>query len=745
MSGPEGNPGRPASLVDGLNPDQQAAVLHGDGPLLVLAGAGSGKTRVITHRVAHLILERRVSSFRIFAVTFTNKAAGEMKERIERLLGGTRLDGWVGTFHSLCLRILRRHAVEAGLQSGFNIYDSADQLAVVKRILKEVLGEDDSDPPRTFLSKISRAKNAMETPEELAKHPNPARKLVAEVYGRYEEALRQANAVDFDDLLLRTVRLLHENEQVRAIYAERCEHLLVDEYQDTNRPQYLLVKALSSHHGNVCVVGDEDQSIYRFRGAELRNILDFERDHPGTVTIRLEQNYRSTRNILAAAGAVVSRNLSRKGKTLWTENNHGDPLELASLPEDRAEATWIVRRIRQLTDAYETGQMAVLYRTNAQSRQLEEAFRRERIPFRIVGSLQFYDRREVKDVLAYLKLALNPSDDVAFRRVVNTPARGIGATTLEKLETIARGYDSNLLDAARRALEGSLIGGRAIKQLAGFVELIDDLAGRRDDQGVAELIEHVVKTVDYEPYLEKLFAGVAQERIENVRSLITAAVEFAEDEENPTLEGFLDRSALVADTDDLGKGEGVTLMTIHCAKGLEFPVVFLVGLEENLFPHSMAGDREEDIEEERRLCYVAMTRAERKLLLSYSAYRRMHGMFMPAYPSRFLAEIPRELIESVDPGPLETHEPTPAYSGSSAARAAARRRPAASPAQPRKPSGPPPEDGYAVGALVEHPVFGTGKIHAREGSGRSLRLVIVFVSHGKKRIVPAYTKLTVRG
>ncbi len=744
------------ALLSDLNPAQREAVTYGDGPLLVLAGAGSGKTRVITHRLAWLTLARGVHPSRIVAVTFTNKAAGEMRERATRLMGSREPGGWIGTFHALCLRVLRRDGARVGLQPGFNIYDSADQLAVVKRILKEETGGDDAGTPRSFLSRISRAKNALEGPEELDKRAfTPDRQLLVRVYRRYGEALRQANAVDFDDLLLKTIELFDQHADVAERYAGGCEHLLVDEYQDTNRPQYLLVRHLSSRHGNVCVVGDEDQSIYRFRGAEIRNILEFEADHPGAAVIRLEQNYRSTGTILQAAGAVIANNLARKGKRLWTENPHGRKIELYRALDDRTEAAWVARRVEELCDEFEYEGVAVLYRTNAQSRQFEEIFRRERIPFQVVGAVQFYERKEVKDVLAYLKLACNPSDDVSFRRVVNTPARGVGDTTLRQVEDVGRALRVSWIAAAAHALDQRLLPPRSARGVRAFLELIAELRRRSEDSGVAELIEHALEVTGYEAYLQKTYGrDEAESRMENVQGLVSGAVEYEEETQGPTLEGFLDRSALVSDADEVGTRPGVTLMTIHCAKGLEFPVVFLVGLEDNLFPHSMAKGSDEDLEEERRLCYVAMTRARQHLALALARHRRIHGQFLPAVPSRFIDEIPPSLLVEVsaDLGDLgfgAWEQPAGrgyASSASSAARVAARRSAASPPVSAAASTGEADDraDGLRVGAFVRHPTFGGGKILAREGSGKHLKLTIRFVDHGTKKILPSYTKLQVR-
>ena len=742
-----------ADLLAALNDRQREAVTHGDGPVLVLAGAGSGKTRVITSRVAWLVRERDVPPERIVAVTFTNKAAAEMRERVQGLLGSVSFDAWIGTFHALCLRVLRRDGGRIGLQPGFNIYDTDDQLALVKRILKSEGLEDGT--PRSFLSRISKCKNAMQRPEEVEAHAyNPEAQALAQVFQRYEDGLRRANAVDFDDLLVRTLELFRGTPQLAQAYSSRCEHLLVDEYQDTNRPQYLLVKALSEVNGNVFVVGDEDQSIYRFRGAEIKNILDFEHDHEATEVIRLEQNYRSTGTIIQAASVVIANNKYRKGKTLWTQNPDGEKIEVYGAPDDRAEAVWVAQRLRGLEDKVPFDECAVLYRTNAQSRQMEEIFRRDRIPYQIVGSVQFYDRKEIKDLLAYLKLAANPADDVSFRRVVNTPARGIGGNTIRRIEDVSRTIGMPLIESAKHALRDGILPARSAKQLGGFLELAAELQRRAQEQPVAALLDYLVDGLGYSDYLEKTYAGQGAERMENVEALISAAVEYAEeegpDEDHGGLIGFLDRSALVSDADEVGTQPGVTLMTVHCAKGLEYPVVFIVGMEENLFPHAMSVGDEEDVEEERRLCYVAMTRARQRLFLTHAQFRRMHGAFLPSRPSRFLEETPEELTEQV----LDTEggffggggrsrgvrTPERGYGAGSSAARAARRRPTAPPkVTPQEDPG----DGFPVGARVMHPRFGGGRILDREGRGKSLKLTIHFSDHGPKKILPSYTKLRV--
>ncbi len=747
----------PGQLLDSLNPAQREAVVHPGGPLLVLAGAGSGKTRVITHRIAWLVLDAGVSPGGIVAVTFTNKAAREMRERVERILGAGPGGPWIGTFHGLCLRMLRRDGERVGLAPNFAIYDRDDQVALVRRLLRDEGVDDTASSARTFLARISRAKNAMETPSMLeARAFAPDAKLQARIYALYDTGLKRANAVDFDDILLSALELLdaEKTPDIRERYAQRCLHLLVDEYQDTNRPQYLLIKALTSANHNVCVVGDEDQSIYKFRGAEIRNILDFERDHPGAAVVKLEQNYRSTATILDAASAVIAHNTERKGKSLWTENTRGEKIDLYHAPDDRAEATWVARRVQNEARLRPYEDVAVLYRTNAQSRSFEEAFRRERIPYQVVGAMQFYERKEVKDVLAYLKLAVNPGDDVAFRRIVNVPPRGIGDTTVDAIQSEAHAEGVPLLDAARRLVDRGALGARASRLLGTFLATMAGFGARAAEEPAALVIEGIVEGIGFAAYLEKSYPGEAFDRMDNVRSLVSAAVEYEREVDSPTLLGFLDRSALVSDADEIGARPGVTLMTAHNAKGLEFAVVFLAGLEENLFPHSRSRTSDDDLEEERRLCYVAITRARERLFLSRAMSRLQQGVPSANPPSRFIEEIPAELLaESGSHGAAAFFDPPLRESGtarwgdfsygSSAARAAAR---GAQPkAAPRPSDFPLAADGFSVGVRVSHPMFGSGKILGREGSGKSLKLTIQFTGYGTKRILPAYTQLTAEG
>ncbi len=749
---PEERPAPTESVaLTGLNPAQREAVTHPGGPIVVLAGAGSGKTRVITQRIAHLILDRGEPAHGLVAVTFTNKAAAEMRGRIERLLGGAPEGAWIGTFHAFCLRLLRREGRHVGLEPGFAVYDTDDQVAVVRRILRDDGEPDTVQIARTYLSRISRAKSALETPESLeARASSPEARLTAGVFRRYRDALRRANAVDFDDLLLRALELLDADRHpdLRAHHAGQCRHLLVDEYQDTNRPQYLLVRALSSVHGNLFVVGDEDQSIYAFRGADLRNILDFERDHPGARVVKLEENYRSTGTILDVAGAVIARNTQRKGKRLWSGNPRGEEVLVCHAPDDRAEAEWAAAGVRAFHPEVPYEETAVLYRTNAQSRPFEEIFRRDRIPHQVVGAVQFYERREVKDLLAYAKLLANPTDDVSFRRVVNTPPRGIGDATLATVAEAARNRGVSLTEAAALAIEQGLLAGRSARALQELLALLQEMRGLAAEMPLVQLFNALLERIGYEAYLRKTYPEEGYDRMENVRALVSAAAEHERETPGATLQGFLDRSALVSDADGVGAGPGVTLMTAHCAKGLEFRVVLVAGLEENVFPHARSRDDRDDVEEERRLFYVAMTRARERLLLSRAESRLVQGVPVSHPPSRFLAEVPRELVREVVLGdgsdPYEARRSRRASGsssrGSSATRAATRRT---SKPAPVVTYGADPGDGLRPGAWIRHPQFGSGRILSREGDGRNLKLTIHFSEGGRRKILPAYTTLEV--
>ncbi|MFB3818942.1 MAG: Asp-tRNA(Asn)/Glu-tRNA(Gln) amidotransferase subunit GatC [Candidatus Methylomirabilales bacterium] len=635
-------------ILADLNPPQQEAVLHSEGPLLILAGAGSGKTRVITRRIAYLIARRGVQPWQILAVTFTNKAADEMRKRVEQLLGARGLSVALGTFHSTCVRILRKWHGELGLRSSFVIYDDGDQLSVVKDCLRAANLSERVMNPRGVLARISRAKNDLLGPGEYAAlAADFMEERTAKLYAMYQERLRASHAVDFDDLLMLTVRLLQDRPQVLEYYHNLWRYFLVDEYQDTNRAQYQIVNALSARHGNLCVVGDDDQSIYRWRGADLNNILDFERDHPGCTVIRLEQNYRSTQTILDASGGVVANNVGRKGKRLWTENPVGEPVVIYEATDEQDEADFVVRVLKGLAaeHGHSLDDFAIFYRTNAQSRVIEDALRRELTPYVIVGGLRFYERKEIKDTLAYLRLLANPDDAQSFKRIVNVPPRGIGQATVEKLEGLAAAERVSVWEACRRIGERKILGPKAVKALAELVALIERLRARAE---VAELPDLIVELLESTGYVEDLKAegtAEAQSRIENLQQFIVAAREFLERSDDKSLAAFLDSVALVADIDELAEGTGsVTLMTLHSAKGLEFPVVFMTGMEEGIFPHSRSMNEDKELEEERRLCYVGMTRARERLFLTTALMRRLYNSSSYNLPSRFLDEVPAALV-----------------------------------------------------------------------------------------------------
>jgi DNA helicase-2/ATP-dependent DNA helicase PcrA len=668
-------------FLEALNPEQREAVLHITGPLLILAGAGSGKTRVITSRIAYLVGDAHAEPHEILAVTFTNKAAEEMRARVEALLGSDCSRMWVSTFHSLCARLLRREAPAIGLSRDFVIYDSSDQLTVVKQALKELHIDDSFVPPRAALSRISHAKNRMEGPDAVASNAGWNRKdeQIAKVYAYYLNALKESNALDFDDLLLKTVDVFEQSERVRAKYAQQFRFVMVDEYQDTNRPQYLLIRRLSEVHRNLAVVGDPDQSIYKWRGADLRNILDFEHDFPEAKTVKLERNYRSTQIILDAASAVISQNRNRKDKHLWTDRKGGARITYFRGGDELEEADFITRSARQSLADDVDAMVAVLYRTNSQSRTIEDALMREGIAYKIVGGVRFYERKEIKDALAYLRLIINPHDDVSLRRVINVPARGIGKgvmDSVEKIETAATlDEDFPLLSAGLaptlsanslwtkvvRGLEQRAFSGRAAASLTAFRDLIVNLTEMARNEPVSFALGKVLDQSGYLQDLREDRSEDSENRIENLAELVSAAREYESREPEPSIGGFVDRLSLLSDADEEeqkgSRDARVWMMTLHSAKGLEFPVVFLAGLEEGLFPHSRSSDDEEELEEERRLCYVGMTRARAKLFLTGAARRRIFGEYQNSEPSRFIDEVPPELVERVAP----SYQPSSPY------------------------------------------------------------------------------------
>ena len=761
-------------FLDSLNPEQREAVLHTKGPLLILAGAGSGKTRVITSRIAYLVGDGHAKSNEVLAVTFTNKAAEEMRARVESLLGSDVTGMWVSTFHALCARLLRREAPAIGLSRDFVIYDSSDQLSVVKQALKALQIEDSFVQPRAALSRISSAKNRMEGPEQMANSAgwNRRDEQIAKVYAYYLNALKECNALDFDDLLLKTVDCFELSERVRTKYAEQFKYVMVDEYQDTNRPQYLLIRRLAEIHRNLCVVGDPDQSIYKWRGADLRNILDFEQDFGDAKIIKLERNYRSTQVILDAASAVISQNRNRKDKQLWTDRKGGDRITYYRGGDELEEADFITRTARTaLADDVEA-MVAVLYRTNAQSRAIEDALMREGVAYKVIGGVRFYERKEVKDALAYMRLVINPHDDVSLRRVINVPARGIGKGVMDSIEKIgpASGVDeampllsiglapalspNSMWSKLVRGLDERQFTGRAAASLAAFRDLIVKLTevARREPVSIA-----IGKMLDQSGYLQDLRDERSEEaegRVENLAELVSAAREYESREPEPSLNAFVDRLSLLSDADEESgtRDARVWMLTLHSAKGLEFPVVILAGLEEGLFPHSRSAEDDEELEEERRLCYVGMTRARSRLVLTGAARRRVFGEYKSSEPSRFIDEVPAALVDRVMPSYSSTNSYQSNFShshydfktnpyGRGGRRGGGDRVKEASPTYAYEDEDQSTGMALKLGMKVRHPQFGIGTVLSVEALDDDTKLVVRFVNVGQKTLRAKFARL----
>lgn len=637
--------------TNGLNPQQAEAVLNTEGPMLIMAGAGSGKTKVLTCRVANL-LQKGVRPYRILAITFTNKAAAEMRERVNNMSGAAAKDVWLFTFHAFCARFLRMEIENLpGYGGNFAIYDTADSQNLIKQVLKELNLDDKRFQPAGILSRISNAKNTLLDAAAFAKEAGDFyEQKVAEVYARYQEKLQLNNALDFDDLLMLSIKLLQENKEVREKYQDRFDYLLVDEYQDTNHAQYLLTKLLAAKHRNICVVGDADQSIYGWRGADIQNILDFEKDYPDAKVIKLEQNYRSTQVILDAANAVIENNTGRKPKNLWTDNKNGAEIIYFQAADERDEARFVIEQLQNLqrTENKKLGDMAVLYRTNTQSRIFEEMLIKSGISYNMVGGLKFYERKEIKDIIAYLRVIFNPADSLSLLRIINVPKRGIGDASLAKIQAYANANNIGLFDAVSNAAEIEGLGSRFVSKLDDLAGIIFELMNMAAEAPVEDVINRVLSDTGYLEELENERTPQAQSRIDNLHELISVAQEFAQGDEENNLENFLAHVALVSDIDDAEMGEdAITLMTLHSSKGLEFPVVFLAGMEEGLFPHARTLMDETEIEEERRLCYVGITRAKEKLFLSSAKMRTIFGNTVTYPPSRFLQEIPAKLVKTV--------------------------------------------------------------------------------------------------
>jgi DNA helicase-2/ATP-dependent DNA helicase PcrA len=796
-------------LLSTLNERQREAINATEGPLLILAGAGSGKTRVITVRIAYLISERHVPPHNILAVTFTNKAAQEMRERVTRLLGGQKLASapLVSTFHSLCVRMLRRdiEKLEEGYTRAFTIYDQDDSVRVVKSCVKDLGYDDQRLGARAVQSAISHAKNSGLDADSYAarvESHDEKRAAIARVFRLYEERLVNNNALDFDDLLIKAVRLLRKREDVRAHYNERFRYILVDEYQDTNALQFALINFLTQKQQNICVVGDESQSIYRWRGADISNILNFEQHYPEAKIIKLEQNYRSTQNILDTADAVIKHNTERKDKTLWTANPAGSPIRYYQALDAETEARFVAAKIEEHRRADPKTRAAVLYRTNAQSRLFEEAMRRAGIPYNIVGGFSFYERAEVRDIVSYLKLALNPHDSVALLRVVNTPARGLGKQTLDELDCRAKDYGVSLWETIGIVTNDPAgFSPRAVAALKKFQAVVEGLVARAQKESASEVVKAAILDTGYADALKAENTEEAEGRLENLQELVNAAVDY-DAEEGAGLRDFIDAAALVSDTDQYRGDAPVTLMTMHSAKGLEFPVVFIVGMEDGLFPHSRSAADPQELEEERRLAYVAITRAEKFLYVTHAMRRRVYGEELASEPSQFLNEMPLELMEDLSRGASwlsfaqsssalesrqvarslrgETQKPQRPYGGKTydsvdsiaeffrqrgeqinrnAAAAKQSQQPGTERQPPSAQRQPPPpsrtstsrgtgkasssssDAGFTPGTHVRHPKYGRGLVLRREGVGDSAKLLVSFPGFGQKKLVEKYAGL----
>ncbi|WP_110926336.1 DNA helicase PcrA [Bacillus massiliglaciei] len=737
-------------LLKGLNKEQQDAVKATDGPLLIMAGAGSGKTRVLTHRIAYLMVEKEVAPWNILAITFTNKAAREMKERIRQILGGASDEIWISTFHSMCVRILRRDIDRIGYSRNFSILDTTDQQSVIKQILKEKNLDPKKYDYRGILGKISSAKNELVSPEEYAKTAGGDHfaDITSQVYTEYQKRLRRNSALDFDDLIMMTIDLFRLVPEVLEYYQRKFQYIHVDEYQDTNRAQYMLVKLLASRFRNLCVVGDSDQSIYRWRGADIANILSFEKDYPNATLIMLEQNYRSTKKILQAANKVIDNNMNRKPKNLWTENDEGSKIFYYRADSEQGEAQFVAGKINELIrNGKSLSDIAILYRTNAQSRVMEEVLLKSNLNYTIVGGTKFYDRKEIKDLLAYLRLIANPDDDISLRRIINVPKRGIGATSMDKVADYAAQYDLSIYNA----LEAEMIGisGKATKAARDFHTMITNYTNQQLYLSVTELVEEVIDKTGYREMLQAEKTIEAQSRLENIDEFLSVTKAFEDNSEDKSLVGFLTDLALVADIDQLDESkeeteEGITLMTLHSAKGLEFPVVFLLGLEEGVFPHSRSLMEEDEMEEERRLAYVGITRAEQELYLTNAQMRTLFGRTNMNPVSRFIKEIPEELIEDLKPAPKGRPAGSSASRSSGYSSPSAARRTAPSFGRPvSAPSATGGEEiGWAVGDKASHKKWGVGTVVSVKGEGEGKELDIAFPSPtGIKRLLAKFAPI----
>ncbi|MCR5281429.1 MAG: DNA helicase PcrA [Lactobacillus sp.] len=748
------------SMLEGMNDKQSEAVLTTEGPLLVMAGAGSGKTRVLTHRIAYLIEERHVLPWHILAITFTNKAAREMKERVAKLLGEAGNDVWVSTFHALCVRILRRDIEQLGYNRAFTIADTSEQRTLIKRICEEQNIDTKKFEPRQLLSAISNAKNAMEDPATFAKnHQRPFDRMVARVYEAYQKELERNQTLDFDDLIMKTIELFKKAPETLTYYQDKFHYIHVDEYQDTNDAQYELVHMLAEKYENICVVGDADQSIYGWRGANMNNILNFEHDYPNAHSVMLEQNYRSTQTILKAANEVIANNLERKDKNLWTENGAGEKISYYRAQNEHDEAQFIVKKIQEerAKHNYQYQDFAILYRTNAQSRVIEETFLKSTVPYTMVGGHRFYDRMEIRDLLAYLTLIVNPLDSMSFERVVNTPKRGIGMTSVERLREFAQESNLPLLAAAQNVQNANAISARTRNKIEEFGQLIAALQDEAKVLSITDLTDQVLERTGYLAELQKDKTLQGQTRRENLEEFKSVTAEYDrqhEDDEGmdhlQKLTDFLAGLALVSDQDDVDEAEpAVTLMTLHAAKGLEFPVIFLIGMEEGVFPLSRAMTDNKELEEERRLAYVGITRAKKKLYITNAFSRMLYGHIQRNRPSEFVEEITPELMQSENQNQGERSLSGRIAGGSSyafkAATATTYRRPsdAGKRVAPKTNTGTGAEKkSWNTGDKVNHKKWGQGTVVSVNGTGENMELDIAFPQQGVKRLLASFAPIT---
>ena len=755
-------------IIDVLNDKQKEAVLSTEGPCLVIAGAGSGKTKVLTHKIAYLMQEKNVKPWSILAITFTNKAANEMKERVENLIGDVAKDMWIGTFHSICVRILRRYIDRIGFTSSFIIFDSSDQRTLVKQCLKQLNVDDKMLNDRAVLSEISNAKNEMLEPDayKLRTNNEIRKETIAKIYELYQKRLRENNAIDFDDIINYTIRILSENPDVLEYYSNKFEYVLVDEYQDTNKAQFTLVSILAARHGNITVVGDNDQGIYSFRGADITNILNFEKDFPGTKIIKLEQNYRCTQNILDAANAVIKNNETKYEKKLWTENGKGGMITVFRGNDEYDEANFVVENINRLRrEEYMTyNDFAVLYRMNSQSRSIEDILRRENVPYKIIGGLKFYERKEIKDTIAYLRLIQNLSDNLSLTRIINEPKRGIGKTSLDNVQQIAVQSETSMYDVIKRADEFGL--NRVFVNSREFVSQIEELRAKKDNIKISDLIKETLNKTGYTKALEDEDTTEAETRLENIEEFLTVAMEFEEQMAENSLEEFLEGITLSSDLDNTDDQEDtVTLMTLHSAKGLEFPVVFLVGMEEGIFPGYKSIGEPKELEEERRLCYVGITRAKQNLFISCARQRTIFGSTSCNQVSRFVKEIPKELMDGFDENfedkPQKTYEDYQyewKYGNSHVTSYTSDEVKSSKPAMQysfrtaesflnnltKKPASASVDISiYRAGQRVYHKKFGEGKINYVEAEGDDAKVDITFDKIGHKRLMAKYAGLEV--